>query len=105
MAISKLNFSRRHLLEAAPVVTGGLAAANLATSAFAEGLAKLPSSTASPRKTLLNFFGKLPNSDRQFVMIPGATHAVGRGTNHQLRRHATRAFLSMPLRADDTEKA
>ncbi len=47
---------------------------------------------------LLNFFKKLPNPDRQFVMVPGATHAVGLGTNRQLLWHATRAFLDMPPR-------
>jgi pimeloyl-ACP methyl ester carboxylesterase len=54
---------------------------------------------------LLNFFSKLPNSDRQFVMIPGATHAVGLGTNRQLLWHATRAFLETPPRLDATDKA
>jgi pimeloyl-ACP methyl ester carboxylesterase len=49
---------------------------------------------------LLNFFQKLPNPDRQFVMIPGATHAVGLGTNRDLLWHATRAFLDTPPRLD-----
>src|ERR1700687_3678556 len=49
---------------------------------------------------LLNFFRKLPNPDRQFVMIPGATHAVGMGTNRQLLWHATRAFLETTPRLD-----
>jgi pimeloyl-ACP methyl ester carboxylesterase len=53
---------------------------------------------------LLNFFRKLPNPDRQFVMIPGATHAVGLGTNRQLLWHATRAFLDMPVRHDLSDK-
>ncbi|MGB2889567.1 MAG: alpha/beta hydrolase [Candidatus Acidiferrales bacterium] len=48
---------------------------------------------------LLNFFKSLPNPDRQFVMIPGATHAVGLGSNRQLLWHATRAFLDMPPRS------
>jgi pimeloyl-ACP methyl ester carboxylesterase len=52
------------------------------------------------QEDLLNFFGKLPNPDRQFVMIPGATHAVGMGTNRQLLWHATRAFLETPPRLD-----
>jgi pimeloyl-ACP methyl ester carboxylesterase len=54
---------------------------------------------------LLNFFRKLPNPDRQFVMIPGATHAVGLGTNRQLLWHATRAFLDMPVRHDLSDNA
>lgn len=53
---------------------------------------------------LLNFFRKLPNSDRQFVMIPGATHAVALGTNRQLLWHATRSFLEMPPRLDEAAK-
>jgi len=53
---------------------------------------------------LLNFFRKLPNPDRQFVMIPGATHAVGIGTNRQLLWHATRAFLDAPPRLDLSAK-
>jgi pimeloyl-ACP methyl ester carboxylesterase len=53
---------------------------------------------------LLSFFKRLPNSDRQFVMIPGATHAVGLGTNRQLLWHATRAFLDLPPRVDNQEK-
>jgi pimeloyl-ACP methyl ester carboxylesterase len=53
---------------------------------------------------LLNFFRKLPNPDRQFVMIPGATHAVGMGTNRQLLWHATRAFLDAPPRLDLSAK-
>ncbi len=54
---------------------------------------------------LLNFFKRLPNPDRQFVMIPGATHAVAMGTNRQLLWHATRAFLDMPPRLDLSDKA
>jgi hypothetical protein len=57
MAISKLNFSRRDLLiEAAPVVAGGLAAANLAPSAFAEGLGKPPSSAEDSTQFLRKAF-------------------------------------------------
>jgi pimeloyl-ACP methyl ester carboxylesterase len=54
---------------------------------------------------LLNFFKRLPNPDRQFVMVPGATHAVGLGTNRHLLWHAARAFLDMPPRLDEPEKA
>jgi pimeloyl-ACP methyl ester carboxylesterase len=53
---------------------------------------------------LLGFFRKLPNPDRQFVMIPGAAHAVGLGTNRQLLWHATRSFLLMPPRLDNGAK-
>ena len=52
---------------------------------------------------LLNFFKQLPNPDRQFVMIPGATHAVGMGTNRKLLWHAAQAFLTAPPRADNKE--
>jgi pimeloyl-ACP methyl ester carboxylesterase len=54
---------------------------------------------------LLNFFGKLPNPDREFVVIPGATHAVGLGTNRHLLWHAARGFLDAPARHDTAGKA
>jgi hypothetical protein len=45
---------------------------------------------------LLDFFGRLPNPDRQFVVLPGAAHALVFG---QLW-HIVRAFLTMPPRRD-----
>lgn len=45
---------------------------------------------------LLDFFGKLPNADRQFTIIPNAAHAVGTSYNRALLWHVTLSFLTMP---------
>lgn len=45
---------------------------------------------------LLNFFKVLPNPDRQFVIIPGAGHALTMSLNRQAFWHAVHAFLTMP---------
>jgi pimeloyl-ACP methyl ester carboxylesterase len=45
---------------------------------------------------LEEFFNKLPNGDRQFVILPGTAHSVVLATNWQLFWHVTRAFLTMP---------
>jgi pimeloyl-ACP methyl ester carboxylesterase len=45
---------------------------------------------------LEEFFNKLPNGDRQFIMLPGTAHSVTLATNRQLFWHVTRAFLEMP---------
>ena len=45
---------------------------------------------------LQNFFGQLPNGDRQFVILPGVAHSVVLCKNRQLFWHAARAFLDMP---------
>ena len=42
------------------------------------------------------FYNRLPNGDRQFVMLPGTAHSVVLAINRQLFWHATRAFLTMP---------
>jgi alpha-beta hydrolase superfamily lysophospholipase len=47
---------------------------------------------------LLDFFGKLPNPDRQFVMLAGAAHAINLGLNRQQVWHAVQSFLGMPPR-------
>jgi pimeloyl-ACP methyl ester carboxylesterase len=49
---------------------------------------------------LLNFFRKLPVQDRQFVVLPGASHSVALGTNRQQFWHVMRSFLEMPPRLD-----
>jgi pimeloyl-ACP methyl ester carboxylesterase len=43
-----------------------------------------------------DFFGQLPNGDRQFVILPGMAHSVVQGLNRQVFWHAMHAFLSMP---------
>ena len=45
---------------------------------------------------LEEFFNKLPNGDRQFIILPGTAHSVTIATNRQLFWHVTRAFLNMP---------
>lgn len=49
---------------------------------------------------LLNFYRKLPVPDRQFVVLPGASHSVALGTNRQQFWHVMRSFLDMPPRLD-----
>jgi len=45
---------------------------------------------------LLDFYGKLPNGDRQFVILPGVAHAPGLSINRALYWHAVNAFLTTP---------
>ncbi|WP_342712972.1 alpha/beta fold hydrolase [Bradyrhizobium sp. B124] len=45
---------------------------------------------------LEEFFNKLPNGDRQFIILPGTAHSVALATNRELFWHVTRAFLTMP---------
>lgn len=49
---------------------------------------------------LLDFFRQLPNPDRQFVVLPGAAHALVFGHNRHQLWHVVRAFLTMPARRD-----
>ena len=49
---------------------------------------------------LLDFFRRLPNPDRQFVVLPGAAHALVFGRNRHQLWHVVHAFLSMPPRRD-----
>jgi len=45
---------------------------------------------------LTDFFKRLPNGDRQFVILPGTAHSVGLGVNRRLFWHVMHAFLTMP---------
>jgi pimeloyl-ACP methyl ester carboxylesterase len=45
---------------------------------------------------LVEFFEKLPNGDRQFVILPGTAHSVVLAINRQLFWHVSRAFLTTP---------
>ncbi|HET8996378.1 MAG TPA: alpha/beta fold hydrolase [Acetobacteraceae bacterium] len=45
---------------------------------------------------LLDFFGKLPNGDKQFIVIAGAAHALGTCRQRHAFWHAAHAFLTMP---------
>jgi alpha-beta hydrolase superfamily lysophospholipase len=49
---------------------------------------------------LLNFFRKLPIQDRQFAILPGASHSIGLGLNRQQFWHVLDCFLKMPKRTD-----
>lgn len=49
---------------------------------------------------LINFYEKLPYADRQFIILPGAAHALTLGLNRQQFWHVMRAFLDMPSRLD-----
>jgi alpha-beta hydrolase superfamily lysophospholipase len=49
---------------------------------------------------LLNFFQKLPVPDREFVILPGASHSIGLGLNRYQFWHVMRSFLEMPKRLD-----
>jgi pimeloyl-ACP methyl ester carboxylesterase len=46
---------------------------------------------------LEEFYNKLPNGDRQFVILPGTAHSVVLAINRQLFWHVTRSFLTMPM--------
>jgi len=45
---------------------------------------------------LEEFYNKLPNGDRQFIILPGTAHSVAIAINRRLFWHVTRAFLTMP---------
>ena len=49
---------------------------------------------------LLDFFRLLPHPDRQFVVLPGAAHALVFGHNRHHLWHVVNAFLTMPPRRD-----
>ena len=44
----------------------------------------------------LEFYRRLPNPDRQFIILAGASHAVALGHTRQQLWHVMRAFLEMP---------
>jgi len=46
---------------------------------------------------LEEFYNKLPNGDRQFVILPGTAHSVVLAINRQLFWHVAHAFLTMPM--------
>ena len=45
---------------------------------------------------LLEFFRRLPNLDRQFIVLAGGSHSVGLGLTRAQLWHVIRAFLTMP---------
>ena len=50
----------------------------------------------SSLQDLADFFGKLPNGDRQLSIIAGAAHAIGMSRNHKAFHHVVQAFLTIP---------
>lgn len=50
----------------------------------------------STLQDLQDFFDKLPNGDRQLVVIRGAAHSVIVSRSHKAFQHVTTAFLAMP---------
>jgi pimeloyl-ACP methyl ester carboxylesterase len=49
---------------------------------------------------LVSFFRKLPNRDRQLIVLPGMAHSVVLGLNRDQLWHTMHGFLSMPKRRD-----
>ncbi len=49
---------------------------------------------------LLNFFQRLPVPDREFIVLPGADHAIALGVNRRQFWHVLRSYLEMPKRLD-----
>jgi pimeloyl-ACP methyl ester carboxylesterase len=54
---------------------------------------------------LISFFQKLPNRDRQLVILPGMAHSVLLATNRHQAWHVMRGFLQMPARRDVQQKS
>jgi pimeloyl-ACP methyl ester carboxylesterase len=50
----------------------------------------------STNEDLLDFFAKLPNGDRQYVILPNTSHSEVFGKNRQLLWYAMKTFLAEP---------
>jgi len=50
---------------------------------------------------LINFFTKLANRDKQFIVLPGMSHSVALGLGRDQLWHVMRSFLEMPTRRDN----
>ena len=50
----------------------------------------------STNEDLLDFYGQLPNGDRQFVILPNVAHSVTSSNNRHMAFHVIQAFLTMP---------
>jgi alpha-beta hydrolase superfamily lysophospholipase len=53
----------------------------------------------STEEDLLDFFTKLPTPDKQYVVIPGAAHAIGMSLTRADLWHVIHEFLTMPKTA------
>lgn len=49
---------------------------------------------------LLNFYQRLPVPDREFAVLPAASHSIALGLNRHQFWHVMRGFLEMPKRLD-----
>ena len=49
---------------------------------------------------LLSFYQKLPVPDREFAILPAASHSIALGLNRHQFWHVIRTFLEMPKRLD-----
>jgi pimeloyl-ACP methyl ester carboxylesterase len=45
---------------------------------------------------VLDFFQKLPNPDRQFVVLPGIAHQLNLSINRFITWHVAQSYLSQP---------
>jgi pimeloyl-ACP methyl ester carboxylesterase len=54
---------------------------------------------------LISFYTKLTVPDRQFIVLPGAAHALSLGINREQFWHVMRAFLEMPPRQDSLKNS
>ena len=52
---------------------------------------------------LVSFFVKLPNRDRQLVVLPGMSHSVALCLNREQFWHVMQGFLRMPARRDSLQ--
>jgi esterase/lipase len=50
----------------------------------------------STNADLLEFYDKLPNGDRQFVILPYVAHSITDAKNRHMAFHMMHAFLTMP---------
>ena len=46
---------------------------------------------------LLEFYQRLPNGDRQFVVLPDTSHSLGLSLKRHLLWHVVRSFLTLPV--------
>ena len=52
----------------------------------------------STNEDLIDFFGQLPNGDRQFVILPNTAHSIGSANNRHMVWYVMQAFLTMRRR-------
>jgi len=97
------SISRRSLIKGASLGLGAVAPRRLRSDSrpFRSGVRSTGRRKAPclSEEDLLDFYRRLPNADRQFVVLAGASHAVALGYTRNQLWHVMRAFLEMPERA------